>query len=153
MPVTEIPITELVPHRGPMLLVDRVLHDEPEAVRVEATVKPGLFTTEQGLPAWVGIELMAQTIASWAGLRRREAGDTVKLGFLLGSRRYEVTQPFFPLGARLEIDARQELMAENGLAVFACRITHEAQVLATAHLNVFQPDNIDEYLKGGQPNG
>lgn len=149
----DVPIEQLVPHRGPMLLVDRLLDDDDEFVRVETTVRPGLFTEPEGLPAWVGIELMAQTIAAWAGVQRLKAGDRVKLGFLLGSRRYEATQPHFPLGARLEIEARQELMAQNGLAVFACRIAHEGRTLATAHLNVFQPDNIDAYLQGGTPNG
>lgn len=143
------PIAELVPHRSAMLLVDRLLEDDAESVRVEATVKPGqLFLTEGGLPAWVGIELMAQTIAAWAGARAKEAGQPVKLGFLLGSRRYEATEPLFPVGTRLEIEARQELVAENGLAVFACRIFREGAVVATAHLNVFQPNDIDEFLKG-----
>ena len=143
------PIAALLPHRPPMLLVDRLLEDDAEMVRVEATVKPdGLFVTEEGMPAWVGIELMAQTVASWAGLRRHEAGEPVRLGFLLGTRKYECTLAHFPLGARLEIEARQELVAENGLAVFACKIFLGADIIATANLNAFQPPNIDEYLRG-----
>jgi predicted hotdog family 3-hydroxylacyl-ACP dehydratase len=147
----DVPIEQLVPHRGPMLLVDRLLDDDPESVRAEAVVKPtGLFHAEQGMPAWTGIELMAQTIAAWAGVQRLKSGGTVKLGFLLGSRRYEATQPFFPVGARLVIEARQELVAENGLAVFDCRIVLDGNVIATAHLNVFQPEDVDQYLKGAQ---
>lgn len=143
------PISELIPHRAPMQLVDRLLEDDAELVRVEATVKPGgLFVTDEGMPAWVGIELMAQTVASWAGLRSLEAKQPVRLGFLLGTRRYDCTRPFFPVGARLEIEARQELVAENGLAVFVCRIFLEGEVVATAQLNAFQPPNVDEYLRG-----
>ncbi len=142
-------ISNLVPHRGPMLLIDRLLEDTPELVRVEALVKPDqLFLTPEGLPAWVGIELMAQTVASWAGLRALEKQEPVKLGFLLGTRRYECSRPHFPVGARLEIEARQELVAENGLAVFACRLTLEGELLATAQLNAFQPPNVEEYLRG-----
>src|SRR3990167_7880679 len=90
-------ISELVPHRGPMLLVDTLLEDDAEWVRVEAIVKPdALFLTEQGMPAWVGVELMAQTVASFAGLKSLAAKEPVKLGFLLGTRRYECTRPFFP---------------------------------------------------------
>lgn len=143
------PIDELLPHRGAMLLVDRLLADDAESVRVEATIKPGeLFLTDQGMPGWVGIELMAQTVASWAGLRSLEAKRPVQLGFLLGTRKYECSRPFFPVGARLEIEARQELVAENGLAVFACRLFLEGEVVATAQLNAFQPPNVDEYLRG-----
>jgi predicted hotdog family 3-hydroxylacyl-ACP dehydratase len=143
------PISDLVPHRSTMLLVDRVLEDEPERVRVEVTVKPdGLFVTDEGLPAWVGIELMAQTVAAWAGMRRLEAKEKVQLGFLLGTRRYDCTQPSFPVGARLEIEARQELVGQNGLAVFACSIFLDGAVVATANLNAFQPPNIEDYLQG-----
>ncbi len=143
------PIEALVPHRGAMLLIDRLLADDPEMVRVEATIKPAsLFLAPEGLPAWVGIELMAQTVASWAGLRAVEAKRPVKLGFLLGSRRYESARPFFPVGARLEIEARQELVGENGLVVFACKIFLEQELVATALLNAFQPPNVDEYLRG-----
>ena len=143
------PIAELVPHRGAMLLIDRLLADDAEFVRVEAIVKPGeLFLAPEGMPGWVGVELMAQTVASWAGLRALEAKRPVQLGFLLGTRRYECTRPFFPLGARLEIEARQEMVGENGLAVFACQIFLEQEVVATAQLNAFQPPNVDEYLRG-----
>lgn len=144
-----LPITEFVPHRSSMLLVDRLLSEDREHARVEAHVRrDGLFVTDDGLPAWVGVELMAQAVATWAGLRRREAREPVKLGFLLGSRRYECAVPHFPHGARLEIEARLELMGENGLAVFACTITHEGRELARANLNVFSPPNVDEYLQG-----
>lgn len=142
-------ISGLVPHRGPMLLIDRLLEDDAELVRVEAIVKPDqLFLTPQGLPAWVGIELMAQTVASWAGLRALEKHEPVKLGFLLGTRRYECSRPYFPVGARVEIEARQEMVAENGLAVFACRLLLDGELVATAQLNVFQPPDVEEYLRG-----
>ena len=142
-------IEALVPHRGAMLLIDRLLADDAEMVRVEATIKEGqLFLAPEGLPGWVGIELMAQTVASWAGLRALEAKRPVQLGFLLGTRRYECFRPFFPVGSRLEIEARQELVGENGLAVFACKIFLEQELVAQAQLNAFQPPNVDEYLRG-----
>lgn len=143
------PISALVPHRGPMLLVDRLLEDDAERIRVEAVIKPDqLFLTPEGMPAWVGLELMAQTVASWAGLRSLERNEPVRLGFLLGTRRYECSRPFFPLGAHLAIEARQELVAANGLAVFACQIFLGDEVIATAQLNAFQPPDVDEYLRG-----
>lgn len=142
-------ISELVPHRNTMLLVDRLLEDDAQRVRVEATVKSGrIFVTDEGLPGWVGLELMAQTVATWAGLRGRRANEPVRLGFLLGTRRYECSLPVFPLGARLEIEAEQELVGESGLGVFACRIFLEGKAVASAHLNVFQPPNVEHYLQG-----
>jgi predicted hotdog family 3-hydroxylacyl-ACP dehydratase len=148
------PISELVPHRGSMLLLDRLLLDEPLRVRVAATVRRGaLFTTGEGLPAWVGVELMAQAVAAWAGLRARERGEPVPMGFLLGTRRYACAVPHFGPGARLEVEAEQELAAANGMVVFACRIEREGQVLATANLNVFEPEDVEAYLEGARRDG
>ena len=145
------PIFELVPHRGAMLLIDHLLADDAELIRVEAVIKPGeLFLAPEGMPGWVGIELMAQTVAAWGGLRSLEAKRPVQLGFLLGTRRYECTLPFFPVGSRLEIEARQELVGENGLVVFACKMFLGQDVVATAQLNAFQPPNVDEYLRGSR---
>ena len=143
-----LPIELYLPHRGPMLLVDRLLSDEGERVRVEATVPAdGLFVRDGVLPSWVGLELMAQTIGVYAGRRRRERNEAVRLGFLLGTRRYTCKTDGFPVGARLEIDAHLEILSEQGLAVFRCRILEGGIEVAEALLNVFQPNDVDTYLK------
>lgn len=40
------------------------------------------------------------------------------------------------------------MVAENGLAVFLCRISLGGEVIATAQLNAFQPSDVDAYLRG-----
>lgn len=142
------PVTDLVPHRASMLLIDSLLEDTSEYVRVDATVRrEQIFCTDDGLPGWVGVELMAQCVACWAGLRRLERKQEVQLGFLLGTRRFEIQTPFIPVGTRLEIDARLEIVSEQGLAVFVCSIFRDGAVIATGSLNVFSPDNVDDYIK------
>lgn len=145
-------IEQLVPHRRSMLLIDRLLEDDADSVRVEARVKwDGLFLEEEGLPAWVGVELMAQAVATWVGRRRQATGEPPRLGFLLGTRRYECQRAHFPRGARLEIRARQELVSDEGLAVFSCEIHLDGQVVATANLNAFQPRDVQRYLESQAP--
>jgi predicted hotdog family 3-hydroxylacyl-ACP dehydratase len=131
-------LEELIPHRGAMSLLSRLLDDAADWVRVEAVIsRGGVFVGERGLPAWVGLELMAQAIAVWGGLRSRGAQTPVQAGLLLGTRRFECTQPYFPLGARLEVEARRDALGDNGLAVFSCRIVLEGAQVATATVNVF----------------
>jgi predicted hotdog family 3-hydroxylacyl-ACP dehydratase len=142
------PITDLVPHRGGMLLIDELLHDDLDQVRACVTVRRDqLFVTDEGMPAWVGVELMAQTVAAWGGMRRRDAGQQVQLGFLLGTRKYETRVPFFPIGQRVEISARLEMVSEAGLGVFISTIEVGGKAVATASLNVFQPPNVEAYLR------
>jgi predicted hotdog family 3-hydroxylacyl-ACP dehydratase len=144
------PMTDLIPHRGSMLLIDRLLSSSKDMARVEAVVRRDcVLSTEEGLPGWIGVELMAQAVAAWAGVRRIESNEAVRLGFLLGTRRYDCTTDVFPVGARLEVEVREELSGENGLGVFSCTIEHEGVKVAWANLNVFQPPDVAQYLAGG----
>ena len=70
------PLAELLPHAGDMILIDQVLSFDEEQVHTRTTVKPGgLFNRPDGsLPDWVGIELMAQSVAAYAGCRARQKG-------------------------------------------------------------------------------
>jgi predicted hotdog family 3-hydroxylacyl-ACP dehydratase len=153
------PVTDLVPHRDGMLLIDELIDDSFEVVKAGVTVRADhLFMQPQGLPAWVGVELMAQTVAAWAGLRRLERGEQIQLGFLLGTRKYECDVPFFPVGARLVMSVRQELVSEQGLAVFVCSIellpaggsawNEPGRVIARASVNAFQPPNVQDFFEG-----
>ena len=147
---TLLPVTAYVPQRGAMLLVDRVIAVDAEQVEVEVTVPDEGWTVRDGVvPAWIGVEYMAQAVAVWAGARARRARREAPLGFLLGTRRYEAQVATFPSGARLRIHARCELMGDNGLGVFDCRIVRAGQTLATARLSVFEPG--DGALDEGAP--
>ena len=143
----------LVPHRGGMLWIDRVIHCDAEGVVAEATIRAEHLMAEDaapGLPAWFGIEYMAQTIAAWAGARDWRAGREPGIGFLLGSRRYECDVPAFPVGSVLTVQVSAELIGDNGLGMFACRILQQDRVLATANVSVFEPPDAAAYLESGE---
>ena len=129
-----------VPHRGAMSLLDAVAHVDDLAVEARVRVPArGPFNTDVGVPAWVGIEYMAQAVAAWSAARARGGGGSPKIGYLLGSRRYEAAVPVFEVGAELRVLAHCELTAENGLGMFACRIEHGGRVVASGRLSVFEP--------------
>jgi hypothetical protein len=90
-------IEEVVPHRQDMCLLERITHWDQDTIEAELVVpEAGLFVEDGQVPAWVGIEYMAQAIAAWAGCRARAAGKPPQLGFLLGSRRYSSPRSSFP---------------------------------------------------------
>jgi len=136
------PLETLLPHAAPMLLLDEAVACDAESARAAVTPTPEhLFATPQGIPAHVGIELMAQTCGLWAGALARRDGGTVRLGFLLGTRRFTARTDWFRFGERLEISARL-VFRDQGMGVFECRIDDAAgDVLAEAQLNVYQPDS------------
>ena len=141
-------IEQVIPHRGTMLLVDRVVHWDAETVAVELTVPADSpFHVDGGVPGYVGVEYMAQAVACWAGCQARERGEPPPLGFLLGSRRYACAVPLFSSGQSLRVEARREILGENGLGVFACRILAADRELATANVSVFEPPDAMAYLE------
>lgn len=141
------PLAELLPHAGDMILIDQVLSFDEEQVRTRVTVKPGgLFNRPDGsLPAWVGLELMAQSVAAYAGCRARQQGQAVELGFLLGTRKFECNVAYFPAGAELNIHGLRSLEDDNGMGVFECHLTGKG-IQASARLNVFRPPQAANYL-------
>lgn len=134
-------IAHYVPHRGTLLLLDRLLAADDQAARAELTVREDSpFARDGAVPAWVGIEYMAQTIAAWAGARARTAGREPGIGYLLGSRRYTPHCSRFTTGQILHISARCELIGDNGLGQFDCHIRDaHGQLLAEAMVSVFEP--------------
>ncbi len=135
-------IDRYVPHRGVMLWIDRLLEaDAGHAVTAAVVRADHPFVRDGALPAWIGIEYMAQTIAAWAGARALQANRPVKIGFLLGTRRYQAMLAEIPVGSSLRITAACEMVAENGLGMFACSISLDNRVIASAQVSVYESDD------------
>lgn len=144
-------IEEVVPHRQDMCLLQRILRWDQDSIEAELVVPgTGLFIENGQMPAWIGIEYMAQAIAAWSGCRARAAGAAPQLGFLLGSRRYNSLRSGFPSGTRLRVQARRELLGDNGLGLFACRILAGEEEWAVANVSVYEPADAKAYLESGQ---
>lgn len=145
-------ITDLIPHRDPMRLIDHLIDWQADAIRVGLRVPAqGPFHEPEGVPAFVGIEYMAQAVAAWAGCQARKRGAEPPLGFLLGTRRYACSIAHFPPGMALEIQAHCELMGENGLGAFTCRILSGDAVLAEALISVFEPPDAATFPESTNP--
>jgi predicted hotdog family 3-hydroxylacyl-ACP dehydratase len=146
-------IRAVLPHAGPMVLLDRLIAADAESLCAEVAIRPDtMFCDGSGVGAWIGVEYMAQAIAAHAGYSASLRGDPVKIGFLLGSRRYVVTRATFALGSVLHVHVQRTLLADNGLGAFECRIVDAGDAAgepaATATITVFQPEDAAEFYKG-----
>ena len=73
-------ISELVPHAGRMLLLERLLDSGADYVTCEVLVRAdGMFDRDGRVPAWLGVEYMAQTIAAYSGLQAQASGQPLRL--------------------------------------------------------------------------
>ncbi|HNB42577.1 MAG TPA: beta-hydroxyacyl-ACP dehydratase [Burkholderiaceae bacterium] len=135
------PVEELLAHRGNMLLIDRVLAREGNTIRALALADASAWYAEAdgAMPAWIGIELMAQAVAALVGLVARESHQPPKQGMLLGTREYRSSRPAFPAGATLTVVASEVFKEDNGLAAFDATIELDGEVVAQATLKVYEP--------------
>jgi predicted hotdog family 3-hydroxylacyl-ACP dehydratase len=140
-----IPIAELLPHGPGMIIIDRLtVYDARKSVASSKVRRTSKFFDGSGVPAWAGIEYMAQTVAAHAGFEARLAGNPPQIGLLLGTRSYECRAAEFPLDAELAITV-EPLFKEQGFGSFNCVVKHEA-VLARAVISTYQP-NDDEIAR------
>ncbi len=137
-------IAELIPHTGPMILLDRVIAFDDNSLSAGLVVRSGLFGDDKTVPAWLGIEYMAQTIGAYAGMKARLAGEPIRLGFLLGTRRYSGNAAEFKVGTPLTVQV-EKIMQDDRLGAFECRILGEG-IEISANLNVYQPPLNDTEL-------
>ncbi len=151
---TSLPaIEEILPHRGTMLLLDRLLTFDAEGVCAEYTPRNDAWyaNSDGDMPAWIGIEMMAQAIAAEVGLRKLGAGALPKPGVVLGTRRYAARRPVFAGGEALRVHAALLYRDAGGLAAYACRIVLGTEEVASATLTVFEPDDFPTFLQASLP--
>ncbi|CAE6850223.1 hypothetical protein R75465_07129 [Paraburkholderia aspalathi] len=144
------PIETIIPHRGTMLLIDAVSTFSEEALSARATVHADAWYADAdgAMPAWIGIELMAQTIAAHVALLAMRGGGQARPGVLLGSRSYRALQPSFAGGAQLLIHATELLRSEEGHGAYECTIHHGDVCCAEAVIKVFQPRDFQSFIEG-----
>ena len=143
-------VDDVLPHRGTMRLVDEIVACDDEAVAVLANVDPqAWYADAQGaMPAWIGIELMAQAIAAHVGLIAMRAGGRARPGVLLGASRYEAHVCSFAPGEQLRIEAKELLKSEEGHGAYECTISADDRCLAQAVVKVFQPTDFHAFIEG-----
>lgn len=142
-------LDELLPHAGTMILLDEVLSVTGDGIRARAsTRRDGLFApaTEHDLPAWIGMEYLAQAIAAWSGFHELEQGRPVQPGFLVGARSFRSSAGRIPCGAPLTVQADRLYEDRHGISVFDGRVTGDA-VEQTTQVKVFLPEDLETYLK------
>jgi predicted hotdog family 3-hydroxylacyl-ACP dehydratase len=138
MDFNNIEVSGLVPHSGKMVLLDKIISCDNNSLSAELVVRDdGLLGNDKTVPAWVGIEYMAQAVAAYAGVMAKRAGEPIKLGFLLGTRRYNSNVAEFNVGSTLTVRV-EKILQDGNLGAFECWI-QGVDVEVSANLNVYQP--------------
>lgn len=136
-------ILELIPHRPPMLLIHELV--EVASNRASALIRVSedspFYSTDLGVPSWIGLEYMGQTAALIGGYQQQITAGEAQVGFLLGTRGFIANTEYFTKGQTLLVTSQEKASVGEGLAQFECDIietTNDNKILASATLSVFR---------------
>ena len=169
--IEERQLAELLPHRGKMLLINRVINYD---------IKKGTLCSEYkvtkdclfydpvlgGLPAWMSFEFMAQSVSAFSGISGRIYGKPPMIGFILSVSSFEIKKQIIKAGELLRITIVEESRV-GMVSTFFCTVfssgpdafersggvppverTGESEV-SGARLMVMDVDNYLEFTEKG----
>jgi predicted hotdog family 3-hydroxylacyl-ACP dehydratase len=125
-----------------MLLLDTLV--EARADRTVCEVKIGsdwLFVVPgAGIPAYVGVEIMAQCVAVHAGVRARVAGFEPPLGMLLGTRHFKSDVSWLDVGMTYRVVCKELYRDTQGMGSYECTILLNSKSIVEARLAVLEKE-------------
>lgn len=140
-----------LPHRPPMLLVDRItaydLADQTIETAIDIT-PDSLFYDPQagGVPSYAALEYMAQSVGCFAGIYdlTQEPPQPPKAGFVLGTRRFTATRGFLPPGT-YTIKAKALFFDEESASFDITLYDVRKQLVCHAALNAYRPKDLTRF--------
>lgn len=143
-------LDKYLPHKAPMILLDKVIEVTEQYSICEAIVNhEGVlapFLTKQGnLSSWYFVELMAQTIGVWNGVRLHHVKKLPNIALLLGVRGFTSSVNEAEYNDVLHIKADLTLF-DDTICSFRCYVMREQDVIAQANLVVYEAadQNIEQ---------
>jgi predicted hotdog family 3-hydroxylacyl-ACP dehydratase len=138
-------VSELVPHKGKMFLLNRVQCYSLETISITTEIditREDLFYEEDlgGVPAWVAFEYMAQSISALSGIYGRSRGEKPKVGFIMSVNSFKANLPVFKVGETVVVTVRQTIRMD--MAVTFDGTAKVGETLAvTATLNTVEVED------------
>lgn len=144
-----LPAADLLPQTGDMCLLEHIVSvDDESLVATTSFAVDSLFCRDGRVGSWVGLECMAQAVAAWAGYQGRRHGLAPRIGFLLGTSRFECLRPWLGIGEQLRIEVKKEIQMDDGLGQFTGQTFEGGEKIASAIITVFSPEDPLAIIRG-----
>ncbi|MFW6052178.1 MAG: hypothetical protein ACODAU_13450 [Myxococcota bacterium] len=130
-------IRELVPHAGPMVLLDALVRWAPGEAECRFVVRAEQpFVRDGRMDTAATIEHMGQAIAACLGYEAFRGGEGVKVGVIIGCRRLDLHVPALQVGDQGTVVARRKRGHEE-MSQFECEVRCGDRVVSSADLTVY----------------
>jgi predicted hotdog family 3-hydroxylacyl-ACP dehydratase len=131
-------IAELLPQRGPMVLLDSVVDVGERTIACTVHIGPDhAYLQGNSVDALLCVELVAQAVGAYAGLHDRLEGRTPGPGFLISCREATFEVPVLALGDELRVEARH-VWGDDRLGSFVGRVLRGRVTLAEIEVGVYR---------------
>lgn len=139
-------IEKLIPHKGKMLLVDKIISVDinTRSLTSQVTIKSTdiFFNTElQGVPSYVSFEYMAQTISALSAILNQHTSP--KAGVILSVSNLQSTQSLFTADQQITIHVQENCVVGN-LFTFDCTASLDNEQVVSCTLLVMETDSLDK---------
>lgn len=134
-------VIDLIPHRPPWLVVDRLVASDGESASVEKQLGRGepWLDDQGGLAEPLLVDLLAQTAACWLG--SRGTGEAGAIGYLVAVRGFEFHRRA-QAGETLTLTVHR-LSSLGSLVAFRAAAAVEAEEIAHGELTCALPNRRD----------
>lgn len=143
-------LSDLVPHKGKMLLLDRIVSFDLEQAQVVTEIdisEKSMFFEETlgGVPVWIAFEYMAQSVSALTGIFGLQTGTPPRMGFILSVTNFCAEESVFPKGSTLQVEVRQTLRVDAAVT-FEGKAFVGGKCMATATINACDVDDPKKVL-------
>ena len=142
---TKESVSELVPHKGKMFLLNRICDYDLEINLITTEIditRDNLFYEDElgGVPAWVAFEYMAQSVSALSGLQGRTKSEKPKVGFVMSVSSFNAYVPVFKQGETVVINVLEKTRNDNAVT-FEGSATVNGTLAVTAKLNTVEVED------------
>ena len=145
-------LEEIVPHRGKMLLLDRIVDVDYEQKLVSAEIdisEKSMFYEESlgGVPVWISFEYMAQAISALSGILGRMSGTSPKMGMILSVSDFLAEEQAFLCGKTVRVNVRETIRTGSVFSFDGEAFVGDRR-FATATIRVAEVSEPEKFLGG-----
>jgi predicted hotdog family 3-hydroxylacyl-ACP dehydratase len=150
-PVRGEELSSLLPHKGKMFLISRVLNYSVQGRTLwsEYDITGDCLFYDPlagGVPSWVSFEFMAQAVSALSGLTGRFFGKPPLMGFILSVLSMETRTPLFRAGSVAQVRIAEEVKMDS-VSTFRCRTDIDGVPAAEAKLTVMDVEDPSVYIE------
>ena len=136
------PIEELVPHAGAMVLLEELLEWSAGRARARLMIRQDApFVRDGTVESAVTIEYMAQAVAVCLGYEALLGGGGVRVGMIIGCKRFEAHADRLHVGDALEVEVKC-VQGNEALSHFEGKVLREGQLISAALLTLFHAEEL-----------